>query len=172
MAAIITGWPQYFTATNLEWKKLLQPDKYKDIITDSLRFLVEDKRIILYAFVIMINHIHLIWQMRASIDLEAVQRDFLKFTAGKIKADIRKHHPAVLLHFFVGAKDREYQFWERNPLSIELRTPAVFLQKLNYIHWNPVRAGLCRWPEKYKYSAAMFYETGIDNWGYLTHYRD
>ena len=134
MAAIITGWPQYFTATNLEWKKLLQPDKYKDIITDSLRFLVEDKRIILYAFVIMINHIHLIWQMRASIDLEAVQRDFLKFTAGKIKADIRKHHPAVLLHFFVGVKDREYQFWERNPLSIELRTPAVFLQKLNYIH--------------------------------------
>lgn len=150
----------------------MQPDKYKDIITDSLRFLVEDKRIILYAFVIMINHIHLIWQMRASIDPEAVQRDFLKFTAGKIKADIRKHHPAVLPHFFVGAKDREYQFWERNPLSSELRAPAVFLQKLNYIHWNPVRAGLCRWPEEYKYSSAMFYETGIDNWGFLTHYRD
>ena len=100
MAPIITEWPQYFTATNLEWKKLLRPDKYKDIIIDSLRFLVNDHRIKLYGFVIMINHLHLIWQMQASIDPEAVQRDFLKYTAGKIKADVRKHHPAVLPHFF------------------------------------------------------------------------
>ena len=61
MPEIITEWPQYFTATNLEWKKLLQPDKYKDIIIESLRFLVTEQRIRLYAFVIMINHIHLIW---------------------------------------------------------------------------------------------------------------
>ena len=172
MEAIITEWPQYFTATNLEWKKLLQLDKYKDIIVDSLRFLVADKRITLYSFVIMINHIHLIWRMCADIDPEAVQRDFLKYTAQKIKADLRKYHPAVLEHFKVDAKDREYQFWERNPLSIELRTHAIFLQKLNYIHWNPVRAGLCTLPEEYKYSSARFYETGIDDWGFLTHYRD
>jgi REP element-mobilizing transposase RayT len=172
MATIITEWPQYFTATNLEWKKLLQQDKYKDILIESLRFLVQDQRILLYAFVIMVNHIHLIWQMRALIDPEAVQRDFLKYTAGKIKADLQKYHPAVLEYFYVGAKDRKYQFWERNALSVELRTHAIFLQKLNYIHWNPVRAGLCNWPEEYKYSSAMFYETGIDNWGFLTHYRD
>ena len=42
MAPIVTDWPQYFTATNLEWKKLLQPDKYKDIIIDSFRFLVAE----------------------------------------------------------------------------------------------------------------------------------
>ena len=172
MAPIITEWPQYFTATNLEWKKLLRPDKYKDIIIDSLRFLVNDHRIKLYGFVIMINHVHLIWQMQASIDPEAVQRDFLKYTAGKIKADLRKHHPAVLPHFLVDAKDRKYQFWERNALSVELRTHEIFLQKLEYIHWNPVRAGLCSLPEEYKYSSARFYETGIDNWGFLTHYRD
>jgi REP-associated tyrosine transposase len=172
MEAIITEWPQYFTAINLEWKKLLQLDKYKDIIVDSLRFLVTDKRITLYAFVIMINHIHLIWRMYADIDPEAVQRDFLKYTAQKIKADLRKYHPAVLKHFRVDAKDREYQFWERNPLSIELRTHAVFLQKLDYIHWNPVQAGLCTLPEEYRYSSARFYETGIDDWGFLTHYTD
>ena len=151
MPAIITEWPQYFTATNLEWKRLLQPDKYKDLIMGSLRFLVEDRRIRLFAFVIMINHIHLIWQMCADIDPEAVQRDFLKYTAQKIKADLRKYHPAVLERFRVDAKDRTYQFWERNPLSIELRTHAVFFQKLEYIHRNPVRAGLCLLPEEYKY---------------------
>jgi putative transposase len=72
MKAIITEWPQFFTATNLEWKKLLQPDKYKDIVIDSLRFLVTDGRIKLYAFVIMSNHMHLIWQMCANVDQKII----------------------------------------------------------------------------------------------------
>ncbi|MBK7883284.1 MAG: transposase [Chitinophagaceae bacterium] len=171
MPPIITEFPQFFTATNLEWKKLLQPDKYKDIIIESLKFLVEDGRIRLFAFVIMDNHLHLIWQMQASIEPEAVQRDFLKYTAQQIKKDLLKNHPAVLAHFRVGAKDRIYQFWERNALSVELHTAKVFQQKLDYIHYNPVRAGICSLPEEYKYSTAKFYETNIDDWGFITHYQ-
>jgi len=67
MPAFITEYPQFFTATNLEWKKLLLPDKYKDIIISSFRFLIEKKRIKLYAFIIMPNHIHVIWQMQPLI---------------------------------------------------------------------------------------------------------
>ncbi len=52
----------YFTATIYEWKPLLVNDSYKDIIMDSLQTLVSKKRIELNAFVIMNNHIHLIWQ--------------------------------------------------------------------------------------------------------------
>ncbi|HMK26158.1 MAG TPA: hypothetical protein VK483_09020 [Chitinophagaceae bacterium] len=72
MNNIITEYPNYFTATNLEWKHLLKPDKYKNILIDSLRFLVKDKRIKLFAFVIMSNHIHLIWQTLSLIDPKAV----------------------------------------------------------------------------------------------------
>lgn len=53
---------QYFTATIHEWRNALSEDNHKDIIIDSLQFLVNDKRIELNAFVIMSNHIHLIWQ--------------------------------------------------------------------------------------------------------------
>jgi len=172
MPLFVTEYPQFFTATNLEWKKLLEPDKYKDIIISSLRFLVDNKRIQLYAFVIMPNHLHLIWQMQPLIHPSDVQRDFLKYTGQQIKHDLRQHHPEVLEHFKVNAADREYQLWERNPLSIELRTDEVYRQKLDYIHLNPVRAGLCPLPEQYKYSSALFYETGIDNWGFLSHHRD
>jgi putative transposase len=131
MQPLITEWPQYFTATNLEWKKLLQPDKYKDIVINSLKFLVNDQRIKLYAFVIMINHVHLIWQMLPFIDRKDVQRDFLKYTARKIKADLAEYHHPVLEHFLVNARDRTYQFWERNSLSVELRTPEIFLKNWN-----------------------------------------
>jgi putative transposase len=51
----------FFTATILEWKKLLKPDKYKDILVQSLPYLVKEARVKVYAFVIMDNHIHLIW---------------------------------------------------------------------------------------------------------------
>jgi hypothetical protein len=104
--------------------------------------------------------------MCPDINPEALQRDFLKYTAQKIKADLRKYHPVVLECFRVGAKDRTYQFRERNSLSIELRTHSVFLQKLEYIHWNPVRSGLCLLTEDYHYSSAQFYQTGIDNRGF------
>ena len=172
MVSIITEYPQFFTATNLEWKRLLKPDKYKDIIIGSMRFLVKYKRVKIFSFVIMENHIHLIWQILPDNDPEAVQRDFLKYTAQRIKKDLQKNHPAVLAYFKVDAKDREYQFWERNALSVELRNHTVFIQKMEYIHWNPVKAGICKLPEGYKYSSALFYETGIDNWGFLSHYKD
>jgi REP element-mobilizing transposase RayT len=172
MPIFITEYPQFFTATIRDWKKLLEPDKYKNIVIISLRFLVEDKRIKVYSFVIMPNHIRLIWQMQPLNHQQHVQRDFLKYTAQKIKADLQKNHPAALDHFYADANDRYYQFWKTRSLSIELRTHPVYLQKLQYIHWNPVVAGICKLPEEYKYSSALFYETGYDNWGFLTHHRD
>lgn len=172
MVALITEYPEFFTATNLEWKPLLKTDKYKHIVLDSLRFLVENKRIKLFAFVIMPNHIHLIWQMQPLIHPKHVQRDFLKYTAQQMKYHMQQHDPEMLRAFFVGAADRRYQFWERNPLSIALWSHAVYRQKLDYIHFNPVRAGLCTCPEEYLYSSARFYETEVDNWGFLSHHAD
>jgi putative transposase len=107
---MITESPQFFTATILEWKRLLKPDKYKDIIISSLEFLVKNKRVQVNAFVIMDNHIHLIWQMMPGIKPEAVQRDFMKYTAQKIKQDLIKNHPAVLAHFKVMRKIENINF--------------------------------------------------------------
>ena len=90
---------------------------------------------------------------------------------------MQKNHPELLEHFKSGTSDRyyhpdSYRDWKRRALSVELRTHKVYIQKLEYIHWNPVRAGICKLPEEYKYSSALFYETGNDNWGFLTHHRD
>ena len=53
-----TIWPQFFTATFLNWKHLLGKDEYKDIITECIKFLVDEKRIELNAFAVMSNHVH------------------------------------------------------------------------------------------------------------------
>ena len=165
-------WPQFFTATLLEWKHLLKQDKYKDVIIETLRFLVHEKRITLYAFVIMSNHIHLIWQPLGEFTPDIIQHSLMSFTAHKFKNDLEQNHSQVLSHFKVDAKDRDYQFWERNSLGIDLFNETVFIQKLDYIHWNAVTAGLSQLPEDYYYSSSKFYEHGVDDFGILTHYKD
>jgi putative transposase len=162
----------FFTATILEWKHLLKEDEFKDIIINSLLFLKKEKSIVVYGFVIMPNHIHLIWQIQDGYKRENIQMRFLKFTAQQLKFKLIDTYDSRLSDFHVNTSDRQYQFWERNALSVELWNPDVFMQKLEYIHNNPLQDKwkLVQYPEDYKYSSARFYETGVDGFGLLTHY--
>ena len=76
-----TSWPSFYTATINSWKPLLHDERYKDVIITSLQFLVNTDRIRLNAFVIMSNHIHVMWQALGDYELETVQTSFRKFTS-------------------------------------------------------------------------------------------
>lgn len=161
----------YFsTYTNLNWEKVLENNLYKEIVMDSLRFLVQDNRIILYSFVIMPNHIHLIWEIKENHILQNVQRDFLKFTAQKIRFKMKDNEDKLLDNLVVNASDRIVQIWERNGFSFMLNNSKTIMQKMNYIHNNPVREKwkLAENPEEYYYSSAGYYNTGIDTFEMLT----
>lgn len=161
---------EFITVTCLEWRHLLKEDRFKEIITQSLSFLVRQQRITVYAFVIMSNHFHLIWQMTGDHQRGDVQRDFLKYSGQQILKLLRNEQSPLLAEIAVNAKDRKHQVWERNSLGVPLWTPLVFEQKLEYIHNNPVQAGVCKFPEDYKYSSARFYEKNEKDWVFLTHH--
>ena len=74
-------YPQFFTATILESKHLSADDTMKDIIISRLQFRVNDGKVIVYGFVIMPNHIHLIWQILYKFEISGTQQSFVKFTA-------------------------------------------------------------------------------------------
>ena len=76
--------PDFTTITCLGWRPLLEEDCYKDIVIESLRFLSQNGRAIIYAFVIMETHPHLVWQMTGNRELRRVQADFLKYTSQTI----------------------------------------------------------------------------------------
>jgi len=164
----------FLTATIVEWKPLLRQNKYKTVIIDSLKFLVENKRIFLYGFVIMPNHIHILWRIREEYKLNNVQRDFLKFTAQQIKFDMMDSGTFSLDHYKKDKSDRKYQFWQRNSRNSRIFNRKVFEQKLHYIHLNPLQNKwrLAHQPEDYLYSSARFYMKNEDDWGILTHYFD
>ena len=162
----------FFTATILDWKHILKPDKYKDVIIESFRYLVRESKVRIFAFVIMSNHFHTVWKMNEDLEKKDFQRDMMKFISQTILRDLKIIHPEIHEQLYVGAKDRNYQVWERNPLSVPLFTQKVVEQKINYIHFNPVNPkwNLTQEPQDYKYSSAKFYYEGLDEFGFLENY--
>jgi REP element-mobilizing transposase RayT len=160
---------EFVTITCLEWQPVLEDHRFKEIILESLSFLNKTNRITVYAFVIMHNHFHMIWQILGDHKREDVQRGFLKYTGQRILKVLRDEHSPLLAELLVNAKDRKYQVWERNSLGIPLWSGSVIWQKLNYIHPNPVKAGLCKYPEEYYYSSAAFYSKADKRWDFLVH---
>ena len=155
-------------------QQLLKRDEFKQIIIDSLAFLKKEGRVEINAFVIMPNHLHLIWQIQDNYKQDKIQMRILKYTAQQMKFKLIDSGDKMLNSFVVNAADRQYQFWERNSLSSDLWSEKVFIQKLIYIHNNPIKDpwNLVMYPEDYKYSSASFYETGIDEFKILTHYKE
>ena len=164
----------FFTATILNWKFALMNDERKELVIESLRFLKENDRIKIYGFVIMPNHIHLLWQNNLEYNnkwKQLTQGSLLKFTANII---LRNMDPREKALYKVDAKDRTHQIWEREPLWVECHNMQIAEQKLNYIHNNPCqeRWKLVSLAPEYKYSSAGFYETGRDEFGILSNIYD
>ena len=164
----------FWTTTINSWQKLLQEDVLKQAIVDSLHFLSAKGKIAVYAFVVMPNHIHLIWKMLQMNGKELPVGSFTKYTAHVFKKYVQQHHPQWLPLFAVEAENKSYEFWQRDPVAFELTQRNTALQKLVYIHNNPLAEHwqLCTDPVQYKYSSAAFYETGIDKFGFLKHIMD
>ncbi len=163
----------YFTtATIKDWYPLLENEMYKKYIIDSLSFLVKEESVIVYAFVIMPNHIHLIWQLRNDAELSKIQQRFFKFTAQQMKLHLLKNEIDILENFKSYRKDRKYQFWKDRPLSVELTNDKIVEQKMNYLHNNPIQKkwSLVERPEDYKYSSFDFYLNGGSKYNFLTNF--
>jgi putative transposase len=163
----------FFTATILNWQNLLEIETHKDIILSSLEYFNKSKKAIISGFVIMSNHIHLLFMLNPDYPLSSFKRDFLKFTAQKIKLNIIDNHPEILKKFASSQNDRQFQIWERRPLATELYSKSIVKEKLDYIHMNPCRSkhNVVFNPSDYYYSSARFYEKSDRTFEFLLDYR-
>lgn len=151
----------FFTATINSWQNLLFPDHRKEIILNALKYLVEQNKIKLHGYVIMPNHIHLIVTLiQQPTDFSRFQLSLLRFTAKALIKDIKERgNENELLTYKSTQSDREIHIWERRPKWIAVLNHPIYLQKLNYIHMNPLQKKwrLVEAPELYPWSSADFY---------------
>jgi putative transposase len=161
----------FFTATIHNWFPLLIDESFKEIIISSLKFLKTKGLVRIYGFVIMPNHIHLIWELLEMNGKESPHSSFLKFTGHQFLKKLRNENLRLLEKFKVDLVNKDYEFWQRDSLSIEIYSTEIIFQKLEYLHNNPCKGKwmLVKSPVDYRYSSFKFYETGIDRFGILTH---
>jgi len=174
MTSINENYIQFFTAVCTEWLPLLELTECKNVIIKALRYRVQTKQVGVAGFVIMPNHIHIIWRMAAETKREDFQRDFLKITAKQVIDILQRTNPEIIKEITVNLKDRKLQVWRRNSMSIDLFNEKFLLQKLNYIHKNPChpRWQLATCPLDYLYSSANFYYNRENSFEILKHYAD
>lgn len=152
----------FVTFTIVDWVDLLSRKVYRDIVMDSLRYCSEQKGLIIYSYVIMTNHLHLIIQSNGQHALSDIIRDFKKFTAKQFLEAIIKEPESRrdwLLNRFkfnasLHSRNSNYQVWTQENHAIEINSNAFFEQKNNYILQNPIRAGWVDKAEDYVYCSA------------------
>ena len=161
----------YFTTPIQDWKPLPANDSYKNIIICSLQDLVSKKnRIKCFRDFGQSCSFHLASFTR--LRHHKIRLPFMKFIARQLLLSLRVDNKNFHSSLKVNKHDRNYQVWKREPLGIELLNKRIFVQKLEYIHYNPVRAGLCETPEDYQNSSARFYYDGRNSFGMLKHFSD
>ncbi|MXV51934.1 transposase [Pedobacter sp. HMF7647] len=156
----------FITCTVVNWIDVFSRECYKEILVESLRFCTNEKGLRLHAWVIMSNHVHLIISAKEGFELAAIVRDFKKYTSRMIIAaveeNVQESRKDWLIWMFkrAGARNtnnKVYQFWQQDNHPIELSTNLMLEQRLNYLHENPVRAGIVWNAWDYKYSSAVDY---------------
>ena len=156
----------FVTFTVVQWLDVFIRREYKDIFLDSLRYCQKHKGLEVCAYCIMSSHVHMIIGRHGKEKLEDIIRDIKKFTSFKIieaiKNNPQESRKELLLWLLERAgkensNNTNYQFWQQHNHPIELNTNEKIDQRLDYIHNNPVEAGIVMSPEDYLYSSAVNY---------------
>ena len=165
----INGELYFVTDTVVDWVDIFTRPKYKHIVLESLQYCQKHKGLIIYAWVLMSNHLHAIVGSQEENSVSDIWRDFKKFTSKKILetllTDPQESRREWMLNRFEYAgkndkKIKKYKFWQEGNDSQVIYLHDYFEQKLNYIHENPVKAELVNRAEDYRYGSAIDYAGG------------
>jgi REP element-mobilizing transposase RayT len=152
--------PHFLTCTIVGWTPIFSFPGCTQVILDSWRFLQKRKELRIHGYVIMENHLHWIAE---SANLQETVTRFKSFTARRIidllaqwdvtaiLSDLRRQKPEF-------KTDQNVQLWQEGSHPQQIINDKMMIQKLEYIHNNPVRRGYVDDPTHWRYSSARNYE--------------
>lgn len=161
----------FLTFQVVGWADIFSRMIYKDILIESMSYYRKHKGLLVFAYVIMPNHIHVIWKAEFN-NLSDLIRDFkkrsLRLIIKEVKENIKESRREWLLMIFTyharfNKRNSGMQFWTHENHAVELNFADMIDQRINYIHENPVRAGWVEKAEEYLYSSAKNFadESGL-----------
>jgi REP element-mobilizing transposase RayT len=156
---IETSQPHFLTCTVVGWLPVFTRPETVQVVLDSWRFLQERHRLELYGYVILENHLHLIASAK---DLSKEIGDFKSFTARRVIDYLEQGRATMILQQLRNYKARHkaestYQLWQEGSHPQLIQGEEMMVQKLEYIHNNPVKRGYVDEAVHWRYSSARNY---------------
>jgi putative transposase len=155
----------FVTLTVVNWIDAFIRDDNRTIFYESIKYCQENKGLEVYGYCIMTSHIHMIIGIENG-NLSDVIRDLKSFTSRQIRKNLEasaseSRREWMLWMFGRAGKKNErnidYQFWMQHNHPIELSSREMMLQRLNYIHQNPVEIGFVEKEEEWLHSSCGDY---------------
>ena len=144
----------FVSSTIIEWISVFTQEKYFKILTDSLNFCRIEKDMKIYYYVILDNHFHLIV---SHPKLSDVMRSLKGFTADiildELKNDKCKCKLDLMKYYKKQHKQTTFQVWQEGFHPQMISSVEMLNQKVEYIHYNPIKRGFVNKPEHWKYSS-------------------
>jgi putative transposase len=146
----------FITSTIIEWLPVFTRKPFFDLLIESINYSRTHKGLKIYAYVIMDNHLHLIGR---GDNLGKTIKEFKSHTAKWIIKLSEQENKSWLLNQFKFYKQTQkkkcnYQVWQEGYHPQLISSEEMIRQRIDYVHHNPVRAGLAEKPEDWLYSSA------------------
>lgn len=138
-----TGQSHFVTFCCYHRRPLLTTNAHRQIFENALERVRRNFRLSVYGYVVMPEHVHLL--------LSEPERDTLADALKSLKQGVARR--------LIGNADH---FWQKRYYDFNIRNREEFVEKLHYIHWNPVRKGLCECPEDWPWSSFLHHATGCE----------
>ena len=152
--------PHFITCTILHWIPIFTRIESTNILFESLKYLQKTDNLKVHAYVILENHLHLV---ASSDDIAKSMRKFKAHTAKEILLLLQKENVKTILEqlaFYKKAhkKNTTYQLWQKGFQPKQILSEQMMLDRINYIHNNPIKRGYVDEANHWRYSSARDYE--------------
>ncbi|MFZ2968406.1 MAG: transposase [Sulfuricurvum sp.] len=152
--------PHFITCTILHWIPIFTRMETVQIVLESLKYLQKSDNLKIYAYVILENHLHLI---ASSDDISKSMQKFKSFTAKEILHYLQQQNAKTILDqlaFYKKAHKTEtfYQLWQEGIHPKRIQDEVMMIERINYIHQNPLKRGYVDEAKHWRYSSARDYE--------------
>jgi putative transposase len=138
-----SGQSHFVTFCCYHRRQLLITDTSRRIFESALERVRHSFQLQVYGYVVMPEHVHLL--------LSEPQKDTLADALKSLKQGVSRR--------LIGEAEH---FWQKRYYDFNVRNYEQFVEKLRYIHRNPVKAGLCEAPDEWEWSSFLHYATGCD----------
>ena len=149
----------YFTSVANNPLPVFRTDKLKEITCNAINEARKSSEILIFAYVIMPDHFHIITDSK--LNPSNILRYLNGVTARRVIDHLKENNFASSLDKlkqFEKKRGYKYSLWEHHSDTFSITSEAMFMQKVNYIHLNPIRAELIENMDDYLYSSVRIWK--------------